>query len=262
MIHNFINAVQFLTIFTVRKKHELNEGDLARSMVYFPLIGFLIGFLLINMDKALLWVLPPTIANALLVVVLVLITRALHVDGLADTLDGIMGGRDPQSRLAIMKDSRLGTAGAIGILFALLLKYLCFNNLFESEKVAALLTAPMLARWSQTLMVFGAEYGRENGMGKAFVGHLRAGSLAATSAVTIALSAFVVVRMDFVGVTMDVHSVMLFFSLLIGVICLTFIAKRYLVSRLGGVTGDAIGAVSELNELLVLLLFVVFSSGN
>lgn len=255
MVKNFINAVQFLTIFTVSKKHEATEGDLARSMIYFPVIGFLIGFLLVNVDKALTWILPQTITNAFLLIVSVLITRAIHVDGFADTLDGVMGGSDPQSRLAIMKDSRLGTAGAIGILFLLLVKYLCFNNLFESDKVAALLTSPMLARWSQALMVFQADYGRENGLGKAFVGHLRSSSLAAASAFAVGLSAFVIVRLD-------AHSAVLFFSLICGVLLMTFVGRKFLVRKLGGITGDAIGAVSEMNEMLVLLLFVIFSNGS
>ncbi len=184
-----------------------------------------------------------------------LVTRALHIDGLADTLDGLMGGHDHSSRLAIMKDSRLGTAGALGIFFVLAIKYVAFNNLFESEKVAALLTAPVLARWSQTLMVFKANYGREAGMGKAFVGHLRASGMAAASALAIGLSAFVVVRLD-------VLSVVLIVSLVVGVVLITFLGRWYLVRKLGGVTGDAIGAVSEVNEVLVFLLFVVFSSGN
>ena len=255
MFKNFINAVQFLTVFTVNKKQEVSEGDLAQSMVFFPLVGFGIGFVLNTFDKAFSWILPQNIINALLLVLSVLLTRAIHVDGFADTLDGIMGGRDPQSRLAIMRDSRLGTAGAVGIMFLLLVKYVCLNSLFENEKVAALLTAPMLARWSQTLMVFQSNYGRENGMGKAFVGHLRAGSLAAASAVAVGLTLFVVVRLD-------MRSVILFCSLLAGVLLLTVLGKRYLVRKLGGVTGDAIGAVSELNEVLVLLLFVVFSTAN
>jgi adenosylcobinamide-GDP ribazoletransferase len=256
MIRNFINAVQFLTLVPVSKNHETEEGSLAGSMAYFPLIGFLIGFLLVYADKAMaLIALPQTIANVLLVALSVLVTRALHIDGLADTLDGLMGGHDHSSRLSIMKDSRLGTSGALGIFFVLALKYLSLNNLFESEKVAALLTAPLLARWSQTLMVFKADYGREAGMGKAFVGHLRASGLAAASVVAIGLSAFVVVRLD-------VLSVILIFSLVVGVVLLTFLGRWYLVRKLGGVTGDAIGAVNELNEVLVYLLFVVFSGGN
>lgn len=256
MIKNFITALQFLTIITVRKDHEVAEGDLAKSVVYFPLVGFLIGVLLVNADKLFaLIALPQTIATFLLIILSVLITRALHIDGLADTLDGLMGGRDHSSRLAIMKDSRLGTAGALGILFVLFMKYLCLNNLFESERIVALLVAPVLARWAQTLMVSNAEYGREQGMGKAFVGHLRSSGLVATSAVAIGLSAFVLVRLD-------LHSVILFFVLICGVPLLTWFGKRYLVRKLGGITGDAIGAMSELNEVLVLFLFVVLSSGN
>ena len=256
MIKNFITALQFLTVVTVNKSHIVEEGDLAKSMVYFPFVGFLIGFLLVNADKAFILIaLPQTIATLLLVAISVLITRALHIDGLADTLDGLMGGYDHTSRLAIMKDSRLGTAGALGILFVLFMKYLCLNNLFGSDRIAALLTAPALGRWSQTLMVFNAHYGREQGMGRAFVGHLRASGMAAASITAVGLSAFVIVRLD-------PRTIFLFFSILFGVLLLTYLGKRYLVRKLGGVTGDAIGAISELNEVLVLLLFVVFSSGS
>src|SRR5512147_1592570 len=163
MLKNLITAMQFLTIVTVRKEYQEEERSLARSIIYFPVIGFLIGFVLINADKLMfLFALPQTIANMLLVALSVLITRALHVDGLADTLDGLMGGNDAPSRLAIMKDSRLGTAGALGIFFVLALKYSALNNLVESEKAVALLTAPLLARWSQTLMIFNSEYGRDD----------------------------------------------------------------------------------------------------
>lgn len=256
MIKNFITALQFLTIVRVKKDSEVEEGDLAKSVAYFPLIGFLIGVLLVNADRVFaLIALPQTIATFLLIYLSVLVTRALHIDGLADTLDGLMGGRDRSSRLAIMKDSRLGTAGALGIVFVLFMKYLCLNNLFEGDRIAALLVAPVTARWAQTLMVFNANYGREEGMGKVFVGHLRSSGLAAATAVAVGLSAFVIVRLD-------AHSVLLFFIVMCGVVLLTFLGKRYLVRKLGGVTGDAIGAMSELNEALVFLLFVIFSSGT
>lgn len=248
MIKNFITAVQFLTIFTLNKKHEVRENDLAKSMVYFPIVGFALGFILVNADKALLWVFPHTIVNAVLIVILVLLTRALHVDGLADTLDGLMGGYDSTSRLHIMKDSRIGTAGVIGIVLLLFIKYLALNNLFSSGKVEALLTAPMLARWSQTLMVYKANYGREEGMGHAFVGHLRGNSMIAAFAVALGLAIWVN------GWTA--------LYLVAAVLALTFLGRWYLVKRLGGVTGDAIGAMSELNEVLVLLLLVVLSGAE
>ncbi len=256
MVKNFVTALQFLTVFTINRKHEVKEGDLARSMVFFPVVGFLIGLILVYADKLFtLAALPQTIGNLLLLVLSALMTRALHIDGLADTCDGVMGGKDHASRLAIMRDSRLGTAGALGIIFVVFIKYLCLNNLFDSEKVAALLTAPMLGRWSHTFMVYKSNYGREAGMGKAFVGHLRSSGLAWSSIIAAGLTAFVVIRGD-------ARSAFLFLSVTCGVMLLTFLGKRYIIRKLGGVTGDSIGAVSELNEVLVFLLCVMLSSGS
>lgn len=247
MIKNFITALQFLTIFTVSKRQR-SESDLARSMVYFPLVGFFLGVILVYSDIAMEWVFPHTIANAWLLILSVILTRALHVDGLADTLDGFMGGSDRESRLRIMKDSRLGTAGALGIVFSLFMKYLSLNNLFGDEKTAALLTAPVLGRWAQTIMVFRSDYVREAGMARAFVGHLRLGGLAAASILALGLSAFVS------------ESRAIF--IVPAVAALTYISRLFIVRKIGGVTGDTIGAVSELNEVLVFLLFVVLSNGG
>lgn len=256
MMRNFINALQFLTIVTLSKKHTIEEGDLAKSMVYFPAIGFLIGLFLVYVDKVFFLIaLPESLGNLLLVLLSVLITRALHIDGLADTLDGIMGGHSKESRLAIMKDSRIGTAGVLGIVFVLLIKYLCLNNLINSHKVTALYTALTLSRWSQTIMAFKGNYVREEGMAKAFVGHLRTSGLVYASIVTIGLTAFVIMQEE-------ARTVFFILSVILGVVLLTLAARWYVVRKLGGVTGDTIGAVNELNEVLAFLLCVIFSGVN
>lgn len=212
----FITALQFLTIITVSRKHEVQEGDLAKSMAYFPIVGFLIGFFLVNVDKVFdPVVLPPAVGNFILVMLMALITRALHIDGLADTLDGLMGGTSMHTRLAIMKDSRIGTAGALGIIFVVLMKFICLNNinnpinLIANEKTEALLVAPMLARWSQTIMVYKGNYAHEDGVARVFVGHLMTSGLAYASAAAIGLSAFVVMRVD-------AKTTILLFFLLVG----------------------------------------------
>lgn len=248
MIRNFITALQFLTIFPISRKHEITEANMAKSMAYFPLIGFILGVFLIYVDKALSLAFPHTIANALLLVVFVLATRALHIDGLADTFDAVMGGYDKASRLRIMKDSGVGTAGALGIFFVLLVKYLCLNELPLLYKAEALLTAPLLSRWSHILMAFRAKYGRDEGMGRAFVGHLRLGGVIAASIATILLTAWI--------------SGLWTIYLVIGVALFTFLIRLYAVRMFGGVTGDVIGAVSEMNEVLILLLFVALSMGG
>lgn len=249
MLRNFITALQFLTIFRVRKDHEVDESDLARSMTYFPFVGFVIGIILVYADKALLWLFPDTIANIFLLLLGALITRALHIDGLADSVDGITGGSDAESRLAIMKDSRIGTAGVLAVLFVLLIRYACLNTLFYDFKTAALLTAPAFSRWSQMLMMFEAEYGREEGLGSAFVGHVRYGGLVAASIITVGLSGFVIYQYD-------MRTAVLAICIPIAVALFTVLWRWYVVRKTGGVTGDSIGAVSEMNEALTLLLFV------
>ena len=248
MIRNFITALQFLTVFRVRKDHDVDENQLARAMAYFPFVGFVIGIILVYADKVLLAFFPDTISNIFLILLSVLITRALHIDGLSDSIDGLMGGTDRESRLAIMKDSRIGSAGVVGIVFILLIKYVCLNNLFGDYKTAALLTAPAFSRWSQMLMMFHADYGREEGMGRAFVGHVRLGGLIAASVISLGISAFVIVD--------DSRTIALAASIPCLVGLFTVLWRWYVVRKVGGVTGDAVGAANELNEALTLLLFV------
>jgi adenosylcobinamide-GDP ribazoletransferase len=255
MIRNFITALQFLTIITVNKKHEVGESELARSMVYFPFVGFLIGLILVWADRTLLWLFPDTISNIFLLILSAVMTRALHIDGLADSIDGIMGGRDPGSRLAIMRDSRIGTAGVLSIVFVLMIKYVCLNNLFVDYKAAALLTAPAFSRWSQMLMMFNAGYVREQGMGKAFVGHVRSSGLVAASVITVGLSGFVIYQYD-------LRTAILAVGIPLAVGLVTFLWRWFVVRKIGGVTGDSVGAVSEMNEALTLLLFVFLLAGR
>jgi len=254
MVRNFMTAVQFLTALPVSRKHTVNENDLAKSMIYFPFVGFLLGVILVYSDRGLLWLFPDTISNIFLLLLSVILTRALHVDGLADTIDGITGGSDAPSRLAIMKDSRIGTAGVLSVLFLILIKYACLNMLFNDVKTSALLTAPVFGRWSQMLMMFKANYGREEGLGKAFVGHLRSGGLVAATVVSLGLSAFVI--MD------DIRSVYLAIGLPFAVAGFTIAWRWFTVRKLGGVTGDAVGAASEMTEALAFLLFVFIMTGR
>ncbi len=252
MFKNFITALQFLTVITVKKNHDVDEAALARSMVYFPFVGFVIGVVLVYADKGLLWFFPDSISNVFILLLSVLITRALHMDGLADSVDGLMGGRDRESRLAIMKDSRIGTAGVLAIAFVLLVKYTCLNNLFGEYKTAALLTAPAFSRWAQMLMMFKSNYGRREGMGKAFVGHVRSGGLVAASILSLAISAFVIVD--------EPRTVILAGAIPLAVACFTLLWRWFVVRKVGGITGDSIGAVSEMTEALTLMLFVFLLS--
>lgn len=253
MRHNFSIALQYLTIFRLNKKHKIEENDLVKSMIFFPVVGFLIGLLLVNFDKFFtLIALPHTVSNLLLVALSVVITKALDVNGLANTLDTLTAGSGKHLRLSVAGDGKIGTAGIIGVFFILLMKYLCLNSLFNSEKVAALLIAPMLSRWSQTIMAFKSTFRQEAETNKTFVGHIRTGELIYISLIAVGLAGFVIIEEQ-------MRAVFLICSLIIGVVLFTILGRRYFLARPDGISSDAVGAVSEMNEILVFLLFVIFA---
>ncbi|MFA5073791.1 MAG: adenosylcobinamide-GDP ribazoletransferase [Nitrospirota bacterium] len=254
MPKNFMNAVQSLTIVSMNKKQR-TETDFEKSMVYFPVIGFLIGLILIYVDQAFrLLAFPEHIGNFLLITFFVILTRALPIEGLANTFEGI-ARKTRQIRPANVKEGSLGSFGVLAIVIALLLKYLCLNSLVNSEKIAALLIVPMLSRWSQTIVAYQGIHGREEEIGRVFVGHLRASRLVYSSLIAISLTAFVIWREE-------PRALFLIFGLIGGVILFTLMSRFCLVKKLGMVTHDGMGAISEANEVLIFLLFIILAPGH
>ena len=120
---------------------------------WFPIVGFLLGAALVGEDWLLAHVFAQVIRSVLIVLSLTVITGAVHLDGLADTADAFGAGRDRERALDILRDSRVGTFGASAIFFDLTLKILALSTLAGSRRVAALLIAPMLARWAMLFIV-------------------------------------------------------------------------------------------------------------
>lgn len=239
-------AIAFLTILPVRLPAELPEDGLRRSAAFFSLAGWLIGGFLAGGA----WVcarasLPPLVSAVLLVGLGAWLTRGLHLDGLADLLDGLGGGQTPERRLAIMKDSATGAFGVIGLVLLLVLKVACLASLVATEGEPlffALFVGPVAARWAMTTLACGTQYPREIGTGHAFVGkvgpkELAQGALLLTPLIWWNWSA---------GMT------------ILGAAMLPALWLRFKVAKaLGGVTGDVLGASCELGEVCGLLVAVV-----
>ena len=132
ILSRFLAALQFLTIISIPWRRDAQKAQLGHCVGYFPIIGLIIGLILAGLSWVLLFVIPSTIANALLLVVLVIITGALHLDGLADTCDGLAGHKSVEDRWQIMHDSRVGGFGVIGIVLVLLVKYVSLNSIPET----------------------------------------------------------------------------------------------------------------------------------
>ena len=144
----FLLALQFLTAITLKSDLRADARDLARSAAFFPLVGLVIGIILAACWYFSLKLWPPIVADALVVLVLVAVTRAFHLDGLADTLDGVLGGSSRARALEIMKDTRLGAFGVMGIVLDLLLKFVALTSIPPYMKMQALVLFPVISRYS------------------------------------------------------------------------------------------------------------------
>jgi adenosylcobinamide-GDP ribazoletransferase len=241
-------ALQFLTIIPLPFPVRCEEEDLGRSMALFPLAGLTMGFLLVGMNALLSPFFPRAVTDLLLLASLAGITGALHLDGFADVCDGLAARGGRERFLAVMKDSRCGPVGAAALAFFLLIKYQALLAVPDSRKGAALLLFPLIARYAQVQCTAGADRARSDGLGATFIGG--AGRLQVMLALTTALAAAIIL-FGINGLLLVVAS------------CLaTWWLRRWAHRRLGGITGDVIGCVSELNEALTLLLIVALSSGR
>ena len=244
-IADFLIAVRFLTILPLGRGEIVPSGRMARAMAWFPAVGLLMGGALYALDRLLGAVLPGPVESIILVAFLALLTGGMHLDGLADTLDGAFGGRGDRTRaLEIMKDSRIGAMGAVGLILLLTLKWAALTGITGHSRMAALVLMPTLARWSQAGMAYRAVSARgESSLATPFMDNLSAGHVILASTVTLAAAAV------FAGAKGLIAFLI--------VAAFTGLARAHFNYRLGGVTGDTIGAVSEASEVIVFLAFMV-----
>ncbi|MDP2931716.1 MAG: adenosylcobinamide-GDP ribazoletransferase, partial [Chloroflexota bacterium] len=141
----FWTALEFLTILPAPRHREVTAKHAGESLTYFPLVGLLLGAILLGLYYGLRLVLPPAVVTALLVIALATLTGAHHLDGLIDTSDGVIAGKSKEERLAMLSDGRVGVFGIVAVVLLLLLKYV---SLSAAPISPALLLMPTLSRWS------------------------------------------------------------------------------------------------------------------
>ncbi len=231
-----IAALQFLTIIPLGKSAIYDP----KGMVpFFPVVGIIIGGLLSIFDYIALKFWPGPVTAVLDVVLLVVITAALHLDGLGDTADGVLGHRSREKALMIMKDSRIGVMGLVAIVCGLAIKWGGITHL-TAHRTLLLVLIPAYAR---STMIFGIrflEYGRpDGGTGYDVFGE------------PLTLSAF---QWMLIPVTLSIFLGWkgIWLNLIFAVLTITLIF--YYKKRMGCITGDMLGAMTEVTESLLFLL--------
>jgi len=233
-----LEAARYLTIVPVGGQRGAVGAPSGTAIAWFPAIGLLIGCVLVVVDRLAAWAFPMLLAALLTVTTWKLMTGGLHLDGLADCLDSL-GGHDATQRLQIMRDSRIGSFGAMGLILFLLLELAAVAGLAAAPRWRALLTAPCVARAMPAILARWFPAARSEGQGARFRADVQPRAMA------VALACAVVVAVALLGAA-GIAAV--------AVAGLTSVAiGRFMTARLGGVTGDVLGAAVEISELTVLL---------
>ena len=236
-------ALEFLTPLRLRRVQQYETRTFAQALGWYPAVGLLIGGLLLALDRGLSQLLPPMPVAALLVAALALLSGGLHLDGVADTADGIAVQGNRSRRLEVMRAGDIGPAGVMALLLLLLIEWSALASLQDPVRSGALLLAPALARWTVVPVALAFGPARPDGLGQTIRQGLS--PIAAPLATLIAL----------------VASVALFGPegpLLLLVTLLTALIVAGSAARLlGGVTGDVFGAAIEVSQAVAWLAILV-----
>jgi len=235
---SLLAAFQFLTTIPAVVRRAFTAGELGRAVGYFPLVGLALGGILYGLASALRLIFPVQVVAVILLAAWLLLTRALHFDGFLDTCDGLFGGFTPERRLEIMRDSRVGAFGVAGGGLLLLAKYAALVSL---PQLSGLVLAPVLGRWVLSMAIFAYPYAREKGLGRDMKDNARWPQVILATVVSVLAACL------FAGWTG-----LLAFALA-GVVL--WLGAGFTLRRIPGLTGDSYGALCEMAELAVLLLF-------
>ena len=232
-----LTAIQYFTRLPVPRWVGYSERQLNDASRYFPLVGILVGLFTAVVFVLTLRVFPQPIAVLLAMLSGILLTGGFHEDGLADTCDGFGGGRDRPQILAIMKDSRVGSYGVLGLAFALLLEFSALATLPAAQFVAISAAAHAFSRFMAVSLIYTQRYVRDDASARA-----KPAAQGLSHAAFACAAVFALVPLVWLDTGGGVAAA--------GVaMALRIVVAQYFYRRIGGYTGDCLGAVQQITEV-------------
>lgn len=224
-------------------KIDYSEENLTKAFRYFPLVGIIVGAFGGGIFLLSQWIFPIPVALIIAILIMVLATGALHEDGLSDFFDGFGGGRDKERILAIMKESTIGAYGVIALILLFLLKFVLLLSIDTSHIVMALIAAHASSRMMPIFLVNSSHYAR-TGNGKAM--HTRRKTDRSTLLIALAFSVAPLIFMPWqiIAIVVPLYAIIM------------VLLKKYTERKIGGFTGDVLGALQQFTELAFYLVCV------
>jgi adenosylcobinamide-GDP ribazoletransferase len=245
-LHIFLNAVMFYTRIPVPRNLPYSDEMLNRSTRYFPFIGWMVGGIGSGIFYGLQFVFPVNLAILLSMIATIFITGAFHEDGFADFCDGFGGGYTKEKILTIMKDSRIGTYGSIGLVGMLSVKFLSLTAVDLKLIPLILVSGHALSRLMPVLVIFASEYARADLESKS----KPIGKKGKTTDLLMAIS---------FGLFWLAFFPLVFSAIIIPMLLIvTVIFRKYITGKLGGYTGDCLGALQQLSEVIFYMGWLAF----
>lgn len=242
-IKRFLLTLGFMTRIPVNVDlGEVKDEDMHKGFLYYPVVGLIIGLVDLLVYMIVIQILPVTFGIIFALLTNYCVTGAFHLDGLSDTADGIYSARTRERMLEIMKDSRIGTNGAIAMCFDIMLKF-CGLAAFDVDQIPLMiLLMPIAGKMVQGAIVYKAVYPRETGIG-IYVGTVSLGTVIGTMILGLVA---MVAAFSFWG--LGIYAVLFVFA---------YLFRKYIEGKIGGITGDIMGAGSELSEVMLLMVVLV-----
>lgn len=238
----FFVALQFLTRIHIVRQDSWTAEDFGRSTRFFPLVGIILGFIYMLAAVLIFNICQPHVAVSLLLVLTIAMTGGLHYDGFMDTMDGLLSARSRERMLEIMKDSRVGSYGALAVICLIMLQWSFLRDIEADLLCMAVFLMPVIGRMAMVMVIAAFPYARPQGLGKAFADMADRRTLIIAGLTTVAA----ILPWAFLSLAVA--------SLLVG-LSFAWIFGHYGVRKLGGLTGDLYGAIELGTETVVLGTF-------
>src|SRR5665647_543479 len=246
-INDFLLFFQFFTRIPINKSLNCDKENFRRGSIFFPVVGLFIGVVQWLVYYILIKVLPINITSVFVVIIPIVVTGGLHVDGLGDTCDGFFSFKgDKYKIIEIMKDSTVGTYATIAVVFDMLVRYAAVCTVIEINLPLILIATPIIARFTVVFISFIGKNAKETGSGNIFIGNIDVKRLVIAAIITISFGTLLI------GFNQGI-------ILIVSALLLSFLFNKFCESKITGLTGDTLGANNELVEILTMILFIAIN---